>query len=237
MRPLLLPLAILATVGLLWMRVTPAYACTCPVPATGQPPLQTYTQDSAIIVAGTVTALTISPPFDPNASPVQYRVYATFQTEEYLKGTGEGTLQLLAYALQVSQTGEIYTNLVGCQNFNPDTVDKRYVLFFGPGQPPTSDPGYCQGSGLLVGAQGEQYLQQIRDLLAATPTPAPSNTPTPRDASPLGFPAFLTPPVAGLPPTGSSGDRNDATPLIILSATLGSLTVVAASAFLIRRRG
>ena len=229
MRPLGMSLAILAVVALLWRSLTPAYACTCAVPADGQPPLPTYVQKAEVIVVGTVTGLTITPPFDPNASPVEYSVYATFQSEEYLKGTGDNSLTLLAYALDVNELGEINTTLAGCQNFNPDAVDNRYALFFQPNQPLTLDPGYCAGSGLLIGDQGEQYLREIRAVLAATPASTPSMAPT-QSASPV----TPSPIVAQLPQSGSSEGGSD-DHLLIASTIAALLGLTAVAAYALRR--
>lgn len=236
MRPLGLSLALLAVVALLWRSVTPAYACTCPVPADGPPVPQAYVQNADAIVVGTVTGLTITPPFDPNASPVDYSVYAIFQSEEYLKGTGDSSLTLLAYALEVDAAGQIYTTLAGCQNFNPDAVDNRYILFFHPNQPRTSDPGYCFGSGLLIGAQGEQYLREIRVILGATATPTPSTAPTPSIAPAESAPPVTPSPiVARLPQSGSSEDGSDGR-LLIASTIAGLLGLTSVAAYAVRRR-
>jgi hypothetical protein len=221
--------------ALLFSSVTPAHACSCavPFPSPAEPPVVSFAKSATHIVVGTVTELRIDPPFDPNVTGVDYTVYTVTQTDEYLKGSGPATLNLVAIGLYVNEMGDIGPAGEFCQLFGFEQGDRRFVLFFDEQNPLERDPGYCAGSRVLVGEQGEQYLQEIRGILAATPTPSPS--PAPTESPPTAAPSPI---VAGLPQSGASDkDSGDQFSIpAVVGPSLCLLALIAASVFLFNTR-
>jgi hypothetical protein len=185
-------------------------------------------------VVGTVAELRIDPPFDPNVPDVDYKVYALTDAEEYLKGDGPASLELLAIGIYVNEMGDFGPAGALCQLIEDDAADRRYVLFFDEHNPLARDPGYCGGSRVLIGEQGEQYLQEVRGILAAAHTPTASPGPTESLTTETATPTLV---VTGLPRSGSLDGNSSHRSLIlsVIGASLG-LAFLGTSAFLFHRR-
>jgi len=106
MKRLLVPITIVALIGLMWGRVAPAHACSCAV----QPVAERLAFYSHVVV-GTVTALTDDGELSyPDKD-------AVFAVERYLKGSGAEEI--------------VADDPVGddCGFFGEASVGQRYVLF------------------------------------------------------------------------------------------------------------
>jgi hypothetical protein len=234
-----LPRAVLATAAIVTISallfraaVPPAYACSC----IGQP-LEAHVANAATILAGTVTAAPIIPPLDPSTpDELDHRLYINLSVEEYLKGEGPPAMTLSTHTRYYFQDGNLYSESMNCDTLYEGSAGRRHILFMGEIVESPSDPGKCGGSGDLYGSPAEidAYLQQIRDLVAATPSPTASPSPeaTPEATptlEPIASPVLLP---AGLPPTGERPQADHS----LIPVTLVAGTLMAAVATVAVRR-
>jgi len=160
---MLLLLSLLAVVGMLWGSVTPAWACSCAAEAFPR-----QVEGAEEIVLGEVTELVVVPAASPVFPNQTGETHAIFRTEEYLKGGGPQTLDLLAYGLPVSDDPMVGFGIAGCQLFEGDDVGRRYVLFFQPDSQLDTDPSFCSGSFRIASPADEARVNEIRMLIPAT---------------------------------------------------------------------
>lgn len=158
MTRLVLPLAAFAIAGLVLPR--PAHACICP-PITAEELVQV----ADIILTGTVTELTITPPLDPDApDTLQHTSNVILQVDEYLKGSGPSTVTILepGFTFHFDDNGEVVTGLSTCATFRPGSGGSRYLLFLQGEVDSLVSGGVCSGSHIV----DEAYLLKVRAALA-----------------------------------------------------------------------
>jgi hypothetical protein len=234
LRRALLTLATTASMSALLFRaaVPPAYACSCVNDS-----LETRVSDANAILVGTVDAAPIIPPVDP-ATPdgLDHHLYIELSVDEYLKGEGPSAMTVSTHTRYFFQDGTLYTETMNCDTLSEGSVGRRHILFMREVVESPSDPGKCGGSGALYGSPAEvdEYLQQIRDLVSATPTPTAAPAPEPTlEVTPATEPTASTALLpAGLPPTGERPQTDDS----LIPVTLFAGTLMAAvGAFAVRR--
>jgi hypothetical protein len=135
---------------------------------------------AAAIIRGHVSELVVVPSASPRFEGSSRETRAKFRAEEYLKGSGPGTLDLLAGGLPVFDDPNTGSAELDGWLFHRDAVGRSFVLFFTPDIPFDTDPGVCGGSFALEGAEAEQELGQVRALIAAG---LPASGGPPADAS------------------------------------------------------
>ena len=227
MRRFILPPLTAIVVGVfLVIGAPPAYACP---PNPDEPSLETKVADADFILIATITRAFIDPPLDASTpDDLLHSSFVELEATEHLKGTGPTTMVFSTGAdYYFTETGELDVSVIDCPEFRGGPKGMDYVLLL-------SQPG--DSIGILASAPldtqwGQEFLQQVRDILAgslATPTPTPQPSPTPEPtASPT--PAVLP---AVLPPTGTApGGQGSHVLALLVSAGAG----LAASAWLLRR--
>jgi hypothetical protein len=185
------------------------------------PSLETAVEETGLIVTGTVTQRIFVPPFDPTVPDTfDHQLHFVFSVDEYLKGTGPTTLTIPEGVTKTfDQDGNVITGEASLQFFRDDSVGKRYLLFLpesiahGPActwSRQLDGPGYYD-----IG--DEQLIQTIRNILAATPTPATTMEPTPTPNS-----------ITGLPRSGGHGKGGSPGSLLTAAAVAGGFVLAAA---------
>ena len=226
MRRLILP--VLAT---LVAAASAPRAYACPPPIETPTPLDAQVSAADFILIAMVTDIFIDPPLDP-ATPddVTHGRYARLEASEHLKGAGPATIVFwTGTSYYFTETGELDTIVIDCGGFNAGPAGTPYVLLLSQ---PIDSPGILASMPMDT-PFGQDFLQQVRDILAATPTPTPTPAPTPSpEPSPTPTPAALP---AVLPPTGTAPARDSRMPAL-LAATLLAASVLAAAALAARAR-
>ena len=194
------------------------------------PPLEVAVADTSLIVIGTVTEMVLVPPFDPAApDTIEHKVDFVFAVDEYLKGSGPSTLVMREPGLTKAfgPDGTVYEGSGSNQFFADDSVGKRYVLFLPENIDSLLAPG-CTWSRQLdrsgyYGTSDEQFIRDVRGILAATPTPPPTSSPTSTAVPPIGLPR--------------SGGTSESGPTHVLAiATVGGVLALAGAAVARRYR-
>ena len=208
MKRFLLPLAAVATIGLLLpTSVRPAYACSCALTS-----IETRVQDADIILTGTVSEVIFTPPLNPDTpDDEEHKTDVVLQVDEYLKGSGPSTVTIFEPGLtfHFNDEGELLTGFSSCATFGQGSEGKRYILFLAGEVDSLISPGLCSGSGIV----DEEHLQDVKAITG---------------------PGTL-PPAGSAPPDEQAGAGVPRLPIVIASS-VGAAALAAASALLLRRR-
>jgi hypothetical protein len=170
------------------------------------PPLETAVAETPFILIGSVTEVKILPATEPNPpAPNTHYPHFTVAVEEYLKGSGPSALTIRERSIfyTIDANGNpVPAGGASIHFFSEGSVGKRYILFLPRLDLP--DGPACTWSGEL-NTTNEQLIQDIRRILAATPTPAP------------------TP--GGLPRSGGANGSEPSGPLLAIATALGAATL------------
>lgn len=210
MKRLLVPLTIVALIGLMWGRVAPAYACSCAVQPVAER-LAFYNH----AVVGTVVRL-VDDPSEGYAEGYPDKD-AVVSVERYLKGSGPAEI------VADDPVGD-----ADCGFFSEASVGQRYVLFLGTDDLfGNSDDGavythLCAGNEIASDAL-------IAEVEAVTGSGVP-----PDGGQPVPDPST---PVEDIEPFSEETDDAEFPLLpVAVAATLGPLALLAGAAFVWRRR-
>lgn len=205
MTRLVLPMVAFAVVGFILPR--PAQACSC-VSIT----VEEEVQVADIILTGTVTEFTITPPLDPDTpDTLEHTSNVILQVDEYLKESGPSTVTILEPGLTYyfDDDGDVGMAISSCTTFGPASVGSQYLLYLQGEVDSLVSPGVCGSR--RINQDDSDYVEDVREAVAA---------------------------VEALPTTGSappSERSGESTPwLPIIGSSLG-LTLVASGGWLTLR--
>ena len=147
MKRLLLPLAALATAGLLFTSTRPAYGCSCLPSSTQQ-----KVENADVIVIGTVVQLIEDP---DEGVGTELEVDGIVSVERYVKGSGPSEIEV-----DDPPSGGL------CGFLDQTSTGKRY-LFLLSGQAAGFSTSSCDGSIPITSDEtSEQYLRDVESTVS-----------------------------------------------------------------------